>query len=92
MDVLVGKVIRATETCGAKTVSASGGVSINRRFREKLTAACASRRLRLLLAPPNLCTDNAAMIAALAYYKSQKNSSNNFALDVAPSIGLGAVA
>jgi len=90
VDVLVGKIVRATIELGVNTVSASGGVSINRRFREKLGAECARRHLRLLLAPANLCTDNAAMIAALAYYKLPSGGQADFSLEVAPSIGLGA--
>jgi N6-L-threonylcarbamoyladenine synthase len=74
---------------GVRTVSASGGVSINSRFREKLTAECQRRGLKLLLAPAELCTDNAAMIAALAFYKLQAGQRSEFALEVAPSIGLG---
>jgi len=88
VDVLVGKVLRAARETGARTVSAAGGVSINRRFREKLAAACDRRRLQLLLAPPALCTDNAAMIAALACHKLQAGAPSAWSLDVAPSIGL----
>ncbi len=89
VDVLVGKTIRAAGEHKVKTVSASGGVSVNSRFREKLAVECERRGLRLLLAPPNLCTDNAAMIAALAYYKLDAGERSDFSLDVAPSIGLG---
>jgi len=85
VDVLVGKMLRAAEEYRVRTVSASGGVSINSRFREKLAGECATRGLRLLLAPATLCTDNAAMIAALAFHKS----ASEFSIDVAPSIGLG---
>ena len=73
-----------------RTVSASGGVSINRRFREKLGEECAQRGLRLLLAPAALCTDNAAMIAGLAYDQLSRSGPNDYSLEVAPSIGLGA--
>ena len=90
VDVLVGKTLRAAVERGVKTVSASGGVSVNRRFREVLTAGCADHGLQLLLAPAKLCTDNAAMIAALAYYKLQSRKPSDFSLEVAPSMGLGA--
>jgi N6-L-threonylcarbamoyladenine synthase len=90
VDVLVGKTLRAAVGRRVKTVSASGGVSVNRRFREALTAGCAGHGLQLLLAPSKLCTDNAAMIAALAYYKLQSGKQSDFSLEVAPSMGLGA--
>ena len=89
VDVLVGKTIRAASDLNVKVVSASGGVSINGRFREKLQAECARYGWRLLLVPAQLCTDNAAMIAALAYHKLQVGQKSGFAQDVAPSIGLG---
>jgi N6-L-threonylcarbamoyladenine synthase len=88
VDVLVGKLLQAAEEYRVHTVSVSGGVSINSRFRERLTAECDRRELRLLLAPANLCTDNAAMIAALAFHKQP----GDFSIDVAPSVGLGMAA
>ena len=90
VDVLVGKTLRAAVQRGVKTVSAAGGVSINGRFREALAADCASHGLQLLLAPPRLCTDNAAMIAALAYHKLKSGKRSDFSLEVAPAMGLGA--
>ena len=89
VDVLVGKAVRAAVAHGARAVSASGGVSINSRFREKLGAACAEHGLRLLLAAPPLCTDNAAMITALAYHQLRAGQTSDFSLEAAPSIGLG---
>jgi N6-L-threonylcarbamoyladenine synthase len=89
VDVLVGKAIRAALAHDARAVSASGGVSINSRFREKLGAACAEHGLRPLLAAPTLCTDNAAMIATLAYHKLRDGQTSDFSLEAAPSIGLG---
>jgi N6-L-threonylcarbamoyladenine synthase len=97
VDVLIAKTIRAAEQCRVKTVSASGGVSINSRFRERLRAECDRRGYRLLLAPAELCTDNAAMIAALAFHKltaaeASASAGRDFSMDVAPSVGLGLAA
>jgi N6-L-threonylcarbamoyladenine synthase len=89
VDVLVAKMMRAATEFNVRAVSASGGVSVNRRFREKLGAECARRDLRLLLAPAALCTDNAAMIAALAYHKLRDGCVDDYSLDIAPSVGLG---
>ncbi len=88
VDVLVAKTIRAATNLRVKTVSASGGVSINHRFREKLEAECKQRGLRLLLAPAALCTDNAAMIAALAYHQVSRRGPSDYSLEIAPSVGL----
>jgi N6-L-threonylcarbamoyladenine synthase len=86
VDVLVGKTVRAAKEYRARSVSAAGGVSINGRFRERLRAAWSGP---LFLAPPALCTDNAAMIAALAYHKLLTGQRSEFTLEVAPSVGLG---
>jgi N6-L-threonylcarbamoyladenine synthase len=85
VEVLVSKTIRAAEEYQVRAVSASGGVSINSRFRQRLREECERRGLRLFLAPVSLCTDNAAMIAAMAFHKQP----SDFSVDVAPSIGLG---
>ena len=66
VDVLVGKSIRAAEREGITCITASGGVTCNRALRHQLSSACEERGIVLRLAPPSLCTDNAAMIGLLA--------------------------
>jgi N6-L-threonylcarbamoyladenine synthase len=92
VDVLVGKMLRAADEFGVRNLTASGGVSINRRFRQRLTAECDRRGYRLALAPAALCTDNAGMIASLAWHKLQAGPPSDLALEVAPSVGLGIAA
>ncbi len=89
VDVLVGKTLRAAAEYRVRSVSAAGGVSLNSRLRQRLAEECERRHLRLLLAPAELCTDNAAMIAALAFHKLKAGRASDYAVDVAPSIGLG---
>jgi N6-L-threonylcarbamoyladenine synthase len=69
VDVLVKKCKRAADKIGAKTVLLGGGVAANSALREGLTEMCEKANLKLLIAPKNLCTDNAVMVASLAYYK-----------------------
>ena len=92
VDVLAGKLLRAADEYRVGTISLAGGVSINSRLREKLTGECARRSLQLLLAPAQLCTDNAGMIAALAHHKLCAGLRSPFSLEVAPSAGLGVAA
>lgn len=66
VEVLVSKTLRAARRLGVRCVTASGGVTCNRALRRRLVAECAAAGLRLRLAEPRLCTDNAAMIAVLA--------------------------
>jgi N6-L-threonylcarbamoyladenine synthase len=66
VEVLVAKTIRAAKRLGMRCVTASGGVTCNRALRRDLAAGCAANGLNLRLADPSLCTDNAAMVGALA--------------------------
>jgi N6-L-threonylcarbamoyladenine synthase len=69
VEVLVTKTLKAAQRLCVGCVTASGGVTANRRLRRDLQAACDRARLTLRLAQPALCTDNAAMIGILAEQK-----------------------
>ncbi len=64
VEVLVKKTLDADERHGVGHLAVTGGVASNRRLREQMTRAAAEAGLGLTLPPPELCTDNAAMIAA----------------------------
>jgi N6-L-threonylcarbamoyladenine synthase len=66
VEVLVKKTMRAAKECSRSLVTVSGGVSCNQALRTEMAERCAAVGLRLLTAPPRLCTDNAAMIAFAA--------------------------
>ncbi|MBM3882136.1 MAG: tRNA (adenosine(37)-N6)-threonylcarbamoyltransferase complex transferase subunit TsaD [Verrucomicrobia bacterium] len=66
VEVLVAKSLRAALRLGLPCVTAAGGVTCNRALRQALAEGCAQAGLRLQLAQPSLCTDNAAMIGILA--------------------------
>jgi len=65
VDVLVEKTIKAAEDNGIGRVVVCGGVAANGRLRERFAAATTARNIELFIPPVILCTDNAAMIAAL---------------------------
>ncbi|MGD0078349.1 MAG: tRNA (adenosine(37)-N6)-threonylcarbamoyltransferase complex transferase subunit TsaD [Sedimentisphaerales bacterium] len=71
IDVLVEKTQRAIDKINAKTVLVGGGVAANSLLRTKLEKMCRSYTpaKTLLVAPKRYCTDNAVMVASLAYYK-----------------------
>jgi N6-L-threonylcarbamoyladenine synthase len=71
VDVLVTKTIRAATRLRVGCVTASGGVTCNRALRSALERACQRQCLKLRLARPEFCTDNAAMIAVLAELKQR---------------------
>ena len=63
VDMLVDTTVEALEATGAERLVVSGGVSANRRLRERMTAMGTERGVEVLIPRPALCTDNAAMIA-----------------------------
>jgi len=71
IDVLVKKTQRAAKKIGAKTILLGGGVAANSILRDALRKMCdsSSPPRKLLVAPKQYCTDNAVMVASLAYYK-----------------------
>jgi N6-L-threonylcarbamoyladenine synthase len=69
VEVLVNKTLRAARRLGVRCVTASGGVTCNRRLRRELEAGARREGLTLRLAEKDLCTDNAAMIGVLAERK-----------------------
>jgi N6-L-threonylcarbamoyladenine synthase len=64
VDALAMKVSAAVRKTGIRRVAVGGGVACNGPLREKLREAAARDSFELFLTPPNLCTDNAAMVAA----------------------------
>jgi tRNA N6-adenosine threonylcarbamoyltransferase len=65
---LVAKLERALARGEWKAVALGGGVAANSLLRDRTTALCEERGLRLKLVPSELCTDNAAMIASAARF------------------------
>ena len=68
VEALVRKLVRAAELQEARSLVAAGGVAANARLRRRLGEECEERGLGLVIPPPALCTDNAAMIGAAALY------------------------
>ena len=88
VDVLVEKTIRAVRATRQRVVALSGGVSCNSRLREKMRAACGRAGLTLLIAPPALCTDNAAMIGYVAALKFAEGETSPLTGDIDPNLRL----
>ncbi|MHC4119682.1 MAG: tRNA (adenosine(37)-N6)-threonylcarbamoyltransferase complex transferase subunit TsaD [Planctomycetota bacterium] len=81
-EVLVKKTQRAVDKIGAKTVILGGGVAANSGLRSALHEMCdaMSPPKKLLVAPKQYCTDNAVMVASLAYYKFEAGTGEIFRL------------
>ncbi len=71
VDVLAAKSLRALDASGARTLVVAGGVGANAQLRERLTEEMRRTGAAVYFPPPELCTDNGAMIAVagLARFK-----------------------
>jgi N6-L-threonylcarbamoyladenine synthase len=65
VDVLIEKTIKAAEDNSNFRIVVCGGVAANTRLRERFAKETAARKIELFIPPVILCTDNAAMIAAI---------------------------
>ena len=68
MDILLRSLFRAVEDTGLTTIVAGGGVAANSYLRAALAERMAAgHKLRCIFPPLELCGDNGAMVAGLAY-------------------------
>ncbi|HUF60678.1 MAG TPA: tRNA (adenosine(37)-N6)-threonylcarbamoyltransferase complex transferase subunit TsaD [Verrucomicrobiales bacterium] len=86
VEVLVRKTIRLAGVLGTGLVTVSGGVSINGRLREAFEDACVRAGLELILAPRELTTDNAAMIAYCAGLYLQADRPSGLDAEIDPNL------
>lgn len=88
VDVLVTKTVRAAVELGVRQVALAGGVAANVPLRERLASALAKEFIALRYPPIALCTDNAAMIGAAAYFHLALGERSGLDLDVRPGLQL----
>ncbi|HEY3331091.1 MAG TPA: tRNA (adenosine(37)-N6)-threonylcarbamoyltransferase complex transferase subunit TsaD [Capsulimonadaceae bacterium] len=85
VDVLVTKTMHAAERFNAATILAAGGVAANSHLQARLRDACAKAGVPVVIPPPVLCTDNAAMIACTGYYHLISGHVDDLELDTIAS-------
>ncbi len=81
---LVAKAGKALDAGDWRALALGGGVAANTLLRERAATLCAERGIRLKLVPPQLCTDNAAMIGSAARYAEAIAYPGYLDLDAAP--------
>ncbi len=84
VEVLVDKTARAAEELGITDVTISGGVAANSRLRAAMQERLQAQNRRLFIPSPELCTDNAAMIATAGYYRYQEEGSGEYVVNAVP--------
>ena len=92
VEVLVGKTLQAARRVGVGWVTASGGVTCNRGFRERLARDAASCGITVRLSEPSLCTDNAAMVGVLAERRFRHGDRMDYDEEVRPGWDLQSLA
>lgn len=85
VDVLVGKCKQALQQYNYSTLCVGGGVAANTLLRERLAEMTHKAGVYLSMAPPDLCTDNAAM-AAIAWHHLDQGRIAALDLDVNPGL------
>ncbi len=81
IDVLVEKTIRAALEFDTKKIVLAGGVAANDLLRRSIKKRANSLKLKVFYPSFSLCTDNAAMVASVGYYKLRENKKSSLNLD-----------
>ena len=89
VDVLVEHAMHAVEEYGFKKFAIAGGVASNSALRSAMEEACKKRGVAFYHPSPILCTDNAAMIGAAAYYEYLAGTRSDWDLNAVPNLKLG---
>lgn len=89
IDVLVGNAMHAVDEYDIKKFAIAGGVASNATLRHAMEEACKEKGVAFYHPSPILCTDNAAMIGAAAYYEYQAGVRSGLDLNAVPNLKLG---
>jgi N6-L-threonylcarbamoyladenine synthase len=87
IETIVDKAKLAYQEFGPKSVVIAGGVAANQELRRQLSAAIP---LPIAYPDPKLCTDNAAMVASLGYFKASLGQppADPYSLGIDPNLSM----
>lgn len=89
IDVLVEHAMMAVKDFGMDKLAIAGGVASNSSLRNAMKEACEKNGVKFYHPSPILCTDNAAMIGAAAYYEYVAGVRHGWDLNAVPNLKLG---
>lgn len=88
-EMLIDNVIKAIEENKIRKVVLAGGVSANTYIRKEFKKLGEQKNIKIYHPELKLCTDNAAMIAAAAYYNYENGKTSELKLNAVPNLKLG---
>lgn len=88
VDVLVRKSLRAADEVGADMICLAGGVAANTELRRVMSAEATRTGRRVLLPSPEMCTDNAAMVAAAGWWRYRSDGPTPLDVGADPNLRL----
>ena len=86
IEVLVEKSLGAASRYGVNSILMAGGVAANQQLRSLMEQRAGSQNIKVFYPSLALCTDNAAMIAGMAYQLYITNSYAPLSLNAYPSL------
>lgn len=89
IDVLVENAIKAVDEFNLKKLAIAGGVAANTTLQKVMKDACKQKGIEFYHPSSILCTDNAAMIGAAAYYEFMAGTRHGLDLNAIPNLKLG---
>lgn len=89
VGVLVENTIKLSKEKGINVIALAGGVAANGHLRDKMGEACKAEGIALKYPNMGLCTDNAAMIGAAAYFDYMNGVRHGWDLNAVPGLRLG---
>ena len=86
VDCMVTRTVKAAKRYRVRGILLGGGVAANSRLRDRISE---DSPVPVVLPAPELCTDNAAMIGAAAFFSLRVATARSWDLDVVPNLRLG---
>ena len=89
VSVISEKTMLAARESGLSRICLAGGVASNSALRSRMRECCEKNGFEFYYPSPILCTDNAAMIGAAAYYEYLAGTRHGLDLNAVPNLKLG---
>ena len=86
VDCMVTRTVQAAKRYKVRGIVLGGGVAANSCLRQRMSEGSP---VQVMVPAPELCTDNAAMIGAAAFYSLRLAAARSWDLDVVPNLRLG---